>query len=91
MEILDGLTIDENLWTINFRIKFNFKFRDSYDLQKFLDALIENLDTGTGRQAFNSGFETVKGPAKDEGPSPWTTAFPVVTTSPKLVMVGILY
>jgi hypothetical protein len=36
-------------------------------------------------------FETVKGPAKDEGPSPWTTAFPVVTTSPKLVMVGILY
>jgi hypothetical protein len=36
-------------------------------------------------------FETVKGPAKEEGPSPWTTAFPVVATSPKLVMVGILY
>jgi hypothetical protein len=36
-------------------------------------------------------FETVKGPANDEGPRPWTTAFPVVTTSPKLVMVGILY
>jgi hypothetical protein len=36
-------------------------------------------------------FETVNGPAKDEGPRPWTTEFPVVTTSPKLVMVGILY
>ena len=57
VEIVDRLTIDENLWSINFGIKFNFKIRNSYDLQKFLGALIENLDTGTRYQAFNSVSE----------------------------------
>ena len=32
----------------------------------------------------------VTSPAKLEVPVPWTTAFPVVTTSPKFVMVGII-
>ena len=58
MEILDHLAIYENLWAINFRIKFNFKFRNANNFHKLFDGLIENLDTGTWRQAFNSGFKS---------------------------------